>query len=81
MISNFSGAGLVFGLPHLVIAVFALMSGVCTAIAAYFWLHNDTNLTRTQMWEHIWGLLTFFVGGFLTGGLLATIFLLLLGGI
>lgn len=61
-------AMMVFHLPNLAVGVGAMFSGVGLAIANYFWLHSDTGLSRRQMWEHIFGLLFFFILGNILGG-------------
>jgi hypothetical protein len=57
-----------FHLANLAVGVVAMVSGVACAIANYFWLHADTGLSRRQMWEHIGGLLFFFILGNIGGG-------------
>jgi hypothetical protein len=53
----------IFHLEHLLVVVAGVVGGVVTAIANYFWIHSDTNMTREQMWAHIWGIFAFFVMG------------------
>lgn len=69
----------VFHLPNLIVGLVAVLGGVVMAIANYFWLHADTEMTRKQMWEHIWGLLCFYIVGMLIFGLLAWLLCMALG--
>lgn len=70
---------IVFHLANLAVGIIAVIGGVATAIANYFWLHSDTHLTTKQMWEHIAGLLFFFFFGMLLFGLVAWCVMRLLG--
>lgn len=69
------------GWPHVFIVVMAIIGAVATAIWSYFALHADlrnrdgTTPTVREMWQHIFGLLAYFVLGFVVfgGGTLAAL--------
>ena len=69
----------VFHLPHLAIVVIAVLCGVMVAVKSYFWLHGDLQMTRTQQWERIWGLISFFVLGICIGGFVSFLFFRMVG--
>lgn len=62
---------IVFHLANLAVGIIAVVGGVIMAVANYFWLHSDTQLTTKQMWEHITGLVFFFLLGNIVFGLAA----------
>lgn len=66
-------------LPGIIVGILAVIGGVVTAIAAYFWIHGDTSMTVAEKWEHIWALLFFFFLGNWFWGLLAVIFFRMMG--
>ena len=63
------------------IIVVGVVCGVITTIINYFWIHSDVGMTRGQMWDHVLGLLAFFLLGCGSGGFLTYVMLHLLGKI